>query len=86
MNLKMNSRASVVNLLELKEKLNTPMNTIMSISLFSEVPVITDNTTLALTHFGKQPVFIPDFLDRGMFVSQNTTVRPNCPVMKHGIK
>jgi len=52
-NLKMNSRASVVNSLELKEKLNTPMNTIMSIYLFSEVPVITDNNSFALTALGE---------------------------------
>jgi hypothetical protein len=37
-NLKMNSQASRVNLLELKEKLNAPMNTIMSISIIVTVP------------------------------------------------
>lgn len=75
MNLKMNSQASGVNLLELKEKLNAPMNTIMSISLSSEVPATTDNTTLALRPCGKQPAFIPEFIDCGSAVSPMRPVK-----------
>ena len=58
MNCKINSQEVYCNPLFQKGIVNTPMNTIMSPSLGFDVPVITDNTTVAIMPCGKQPAFI----------------------------
>ena len=54
----MNSQEEWIKPLKSKEKLNTPMNTIMSISIGLTVPATKDNNSFALTALGKQTGFI----------------------------